>query len=510
MARKELTMRKIKEILRLKNELGLSDRQVGRSLNISHSTVREYQKRAERTGISWPQAEEMGEDKLRSKLFPKKGQSGSKRPQPDWQWVEKELHRPGVTRMLLWQEYIDEYPEGYGYSQFCQLYRQWSKTQEKPVMRVPKKAGEEVQVDYAGQTVQVIDPQTGELKEAQVFVGVLGASGLIYAEAHWSQSLPNWIQAHVRMFDFFGGAPKIIRPDNLKSGVTHPSYYDPDINPTYHEMAEHYGAVVIPTRVKKPKDKALVENAVQQAERWILAVLRDRRFFSLYELNQAIRKQLKWLNHRKRSDHGLSRREMFTEIEKQSLQVLPVQPFVYREVKQAKVHIDYHVTFKKHHYSVPHAYARQKVLIRASEHLVEVYTPNNRRIACHQRVDKFGYSTEKEHMPANHRWYLEWSPDRFCRWAEQIGPHTTAMITAVLESRKHPEQAYRTCLGILGLAKKDSTPADLEAACQLALEAGAHSYRAVKKFMQNQKISPSDQHNSPTRHEHVRGGSYYS
>lgn len=509
MARKELTMRKIKEILRLKNEVGLSDRQVGCSLNISHSTVREYQKRAERAGISWPLAEEMGEDELRSKLFPKKDKDGNKRKQPDWPRVEKELHRPGVTRMLLWQEYIDAYPEGYGYSQFCELYRQWSKAQEKPVMRVPKKAGEEVQVDYAGQTINVIDPQTGELVEAQVFVGVLGASGLIYAEAHWSQSLPNWVQAHVRMLEFFGGVPKIIRPDNLKAGVTHPSYYDPDINPTYHEMAEHYGAVVIPTRVRKPKDKALAENAVQQAERWILAVLRDRRFFSLHEVNQAIREQLKWLNDRKRSDNGLSRREMFAEIEKQSLQLLPVQPFVYMEVKQAKVHIDYHVTFKKHHYSVPHTYAHQKVLIRASEYLVEVYTSDNVRIACHQRVDKFGYSTEKEHLPANHRWYLEWSPDRFCRWAKQIGPHTEAVITTVLETRKHPEQAYRTCLGILGLAKK-TTPADLEAACQLAFEAGVFSYRAVKKFLQTQKSPLSGRHDQLSHHEHVRGGSYYS
>jgi transposase len=452
----------------------------------------------------------MGETQLRSKLFPKKDKAKNKRPQPDWQQAEQELQRPGVTRMLLWQEYLEGHPDGYGYSQFCELYRQWAKTQDKPVLRVPKKAGAEVQIDYSGQKPGVTDPHTGKLRKAEIFVAVLGASGLIYAEAHWSQSLPNWIQAHVRMFDFFGGVPKLLRPDNLKAGVSHPGYYEPDINPTYHEMAEHYGTVVIPTRVRKPKDKALVENAVLQVERWILAVLRDRRFFSLHELNQAIRQRLQWLNDRQRSDHGRSRRAMFEELEKQHLKALPERPFVYLEIKQAKVHIDYHVTFKKHHYSVPHYHTRQKVLIRASEHLVEVYSSENKRIACHARVDGFGYSTEKTHMPANHRWYLEWSPERFCRWAQQLGPHTEALITAKLQSRKHPEQVYRSCLGILGLDKNHPT-ADLEAACQLALEAGALSYRAVKNLLLTRKntLETGAQDQSVT-HEHVRGESYYS
>ena len=510
MAKRKLTMRKIKEILRLKWDLGLSDRQAGRSLKIAHSTVREYVKRAERAGLGWPLPAEMGETQLRSKLFPKKDKAINKRPQPDWQQMEQELQRPGVTRMLLWQEYLEGHPDGYGYSQFCELYRQWAKTQDKPVLRVPKKAGAEVQIDYSGKKPGVTDPHTGKLRKAEIFVAVLGASGLIYAEAHWSQSLPNWIQAHVRMFDFFGGVPKLLRPDNLKAGVSHPGYYEPDINPTYHEMAEHYGTVVIPTRVRKPKDKALVENAVLQVERWILAVLRDRRFFSLHELNQAIRQRLQWLNDRQRSDHGRSRRAMFEELEKQHLKALPERPFVYLEIKQAKVHIDYHVTFKKHHYSVPHHHTRQKVLIRTSEHLVEVYSSENKRIACHARVDGFGYSTKKTHMPANHRWYLEWSPERFCRWAQQLGPHTEALITAKLQSRKHPEQVYRSCLGILGLDKNHPT-ADLETACQLALEAGALSYRAVKNLLLTRKntLETGAQDQSVT-HEHVRGESYYS
>ena len=510
MAKRILTMRKIKEILRLKWELGLTDRQVGRSLRISHSTVREYVKRAERAGLSWPLPADLEEADLRAKLFPKKDKAKSKHPQPDWQQMERELQRPGVTRMLLWQEYLEAHPNGYGYSQFCELYRQWAKTQDKPVLRIPKKAGEEAQIDYSGQKIEVIDPHTGEVRKAEIFVAVLGASGLIYAEAHWSQSLPNWIQAHVRMLEFVGGVPKLLRPDNLKAGVSHPGYYEPDINPTYHELAEHYGTVVIPTRVRKPKDKALVENAVLQVERWVLAPLRDQRFFSLHEVNQAIRKRLQWLNDRQRSDHGCSRRAMFEASEKQHLQPLPEHPFVYLEIKQAKVHIDYHVVFKKHYYSVPHPYTRQKVLIRASEHLVEIYSSENRRIACHVRVDGFGYSTEKTHMPDNHRWYLEWSPERFCRWAQKIGPHTEALIAAKLESRKHPEQVYRSCLGILQLAK-DAPTADMEVACQLALETGAFGYRAVKSLLLTTKNRlEAEPPGPPVVHEHVRGETYYS
>lgn len=510
MAKRMLTMRKIKEVLRLKWELGLTDRQVGRSLRISHSTVREYVKRAEQAGLGLPLPADLGEAELRAKLFPRKNKAKSKQPQPDWKKMEQELKRPGVTRMLLWQEYLEANPNGYGYSQYCELYRRWVKTQDKPVLRKPKKAGEEVEIDYSGQKFEVINPNTGEVQKAEIFVAVLGASGLIYAEAHWSQSLPNWIRAHVRMFQFFGGVPKLLRPDNLKAGVSHPGYYEPDINPTYHELVEYYGTVVIPTRVRKPKDKALVENAVQQVERWILAALRDRRFFSLHELNQAISKRLQWLNNRQRSNNDCSRREMFETCEKQHLQALPEQPFVYLEIKHAKVHIDYHITFKKHHYSVPHTYTRQKVLIRASEHLVEIYSSENKRIACHARVDRFGYSTEKTHMPANHRWYLEWSPQRFCRWAQKIGPNTGALIAAKLESQKHPEQVYRSCLGILKLAD-DYPVGDLEAASQLALEIGALSYRAVKNLLQTRKNARvKEPQHQPVVHAHIRGETYYS
>jgi len=509
MAQRILTMRKIKEILRLTWVMKFSNRQVAASVNIAHRTVGEYIKRAERAGLDWQQAEKLGEAELKKLLFPLKKAELEARPEPNWQQVEEEMQGKHVTRMLLWQEYIAEHPDGFGYSQFCDKYRNWLKAQKKPVMRIPKRAGEEVQVDYAGHTMSVIDPETGEVKKVQIFVGVLGASGLIYAEAHESQSSPNWIRSHVRMFDFFGGVPQIIRPDNLKAAVKKPSFYDPDLNPAYHELAAHYGTAVIPTRVAKPKDKGLGENAVLQAGRWIMAPLRNQRFFSLHELNQAIKEQLKWLNNRKRSDSDFSRRELFERREKAALQPLPIHKYDYLEIKYAKVHIDYHVSFEKHLYSVPHKYIKKPVLIRAKEHLIEIYY-QNQRIACHVRARKGGFSTNNEHMPDNHRWRQDWSPERFRQWAREIGPHTEQLIMAVLASRRHPEQGYRACLGILNLVKKPKQYL-LEAACEIALETGGCSYKAIKNILTTKKdVLEKSSQPEPISHEHIRGNEYYT
>ena len=514
MAQRKLTMRKTKEILRLKWGLGLSARQVGASLNISHSTVGEYLKRAEKAGLDWEQAKVMSEAAIEKMLFPPQDPKTG-RPEPDWPEVEKELKQKGVTRMLLWEEYLAEHPDGYGYSQFCERYRQWQNASEKTSMRKPKKAGEEVEVDYAGLTVPVTDPETGETHDMQVFVGVLGASGYIYCEAHRSQSLPNWVRAHVRMFEFFGGVPKIVRPDNLKAGVKTPEFYEPDLNPTYHELAQHYQTAVIPTRVAKPKDKGLGENAVQQVERWVLAPLRKTHFFSLHELNQAIQNRLKWLNKRPLSQQAESRQSLFEAVEKEALKPLPPYPFQYLEVKRAKVHIDYHVTFKKHHYSVPYTYARQSVEVRASEKLVEIFPLGKKapsdRIACHVRCDhQPGYSTQAAHMPDNHRWKLDWSPKRFTNWARKIGPQTEALVCKVLKSRRHPEQNYRSCLGILNLTKQHG-PETLEAACQLAIEHDLISYRAVKNLLATKKdMLVLGEKVQPQSHEHIRGQAYYN
>ena len=513
MAQRRLTMRKIKEILRLKWGLGLSARQVAASLRISHSTVGEYLKRAEQAGLDWAQVESMSEASIAEQLFPPK-KANRERAEPDWAQVDIELQQKGVTRMLLWEEYLEECPDGYSYSQFCERYRKWRKTTEKTTMRKPKKAGEEVEVDYAGLTVPVTNPKTGETHKMQIFVGVLGASGYIYCEAHRSQNLPNWVRAHVHMFEFYGGVPKIVRPDNLKAGVTKPCFYEPDINPTYHELAQHYNLAVIPTRVAKPKDKGLVENAVQQVERWVLAPLRKQRFFSLHELNQALRKRLKWLNDRCLSYQDHSRKSLFEANEKEALQALPPHPFEFLEVKPAKVNIDYHVTFKNHHYSVPHTYVHQAVEIRASERLVEIFplgrkTPTD-RIACHVRCDnQLGYSTQASHMPDNHRWKLEWSPDRFASWARKTGPQTEAFIRKLLTTRQHPEQSYIACLGVLNLAKKHH-PNTLEAACQLALDHDLISYRAIKNLLTTKKdmLESGEKVDSQT-HEHIRGQNYY-
>lgn len=510
MAQRKLTMRKIKEILRLKWEMEFSNRQVATSVNITHRTVGEYIKRAEKAGLTWQEAQKMEESELEKRLFPPKTATLKTRPQPDWQQVDEEMKGKHVTRMLVWEEYISEHPDGIGYSQFCDKYRHWLKARKKSVMRIPKKAGEEAQVDYAGHTMPVIDPHTGEIKKVQIFVGVLGASGLIYAEAHERQNSPNWIRAHVRMFEFFGGVPRIIRPDNLKAAVRKPGFYDPDLNPVYQELAAHYGTAVIPTRVAKPKDKGLGENAVLQVERWVLAPLRKQRFFSMQELNQAIKEQLKRVNNRKRSDNTYSRRELFEKQERAALMPLPAHKFDYLEVKYAKVHVDYHVSFEKHLYSVPHTYISQKVLIRATEHLVEIYA-QNQRIACHIRNRKRGFSTIKEHMPENHRWRQEWSPERFRRWAREIGPATEELINDVLASRRHPEQAYRACLGILHLVKKPEQYL-LEAACEFALKSGVSSYRAVKNILTTKKdmLEKQSSLQEPIRHQHIRGQEYYT
>ena len=509
MAQRKLTMRKIKEILRLKWELKLSNRQAANSLRIAHRTVGEYIRRAKNAGLTWEEAQQLGEDELKERLFPAKKENLTQRPRPDWAYVAKELKGKNVTRMLVWEEFIREQPDGIGYSQFCQQFREWQKGKKKPVLRIPKKVGDEVQVDYTGHKIPIIDPNTGEVWQAEIFVGVLGASGLIYAEAQERQTKPNWNRGHVRMFEFFGGVPKLIRPDNLKSGVTTPSFYDPDLNPTYHELSVHYGTAVMPTRPRKPKDKGLGENAVLQVERRILAALRKERFFSLHELNVAIKALLKELNDRERSDGPFSRRELFENKEREALLPLPAHRFEYLEVKKTKVHVDYHIRFEKHLYSVPHAYIGQYVLVRATEHLVEIYA-KEKRIACHTRNKKRGVSTRKEHMPANHRWLTDWSPERFQKWARKIGSSTEQIISMELLSRRHPEQAYRASLGILNLAKKES-PEMLELACQYALEMDVYGYRAVKNILEKKKDMFEERcFREPVSHEHIRGNGYYS
>ena len=511
MAQERLTMRKIAEVLRLKWECGLSNRAIARSCSVSHSTVAEYLRRAHEAGLNWPLPADMGEDTLYELLFPTTPQSGLRViPCPDWSLIHTELRKKAVTLRLLWVEYREAHPDGYGYSQFCALYREWAK-HLKPSMRVSHKGGEKVFVDYAGQTVPVVNPHTGEVHEAQIFVGVLGASNYTYAEAHESQELRNWTGAHVRMFAFFGGVTDIVVPDNLKAGVKRPCRYEPDLNPTYQDLAQHYGTAVIPARVRKPKDKAKAEVGVQVVERWILARLRNRTFFSLAELNQAIRELLDELNTRPMEHLERSRRALFEELDQPALKPLPETRYEFAIWKKARVNIDYHIEFEKHYYSVPYTLIHKEVFVRATESVIEVFH-NNRRVASHQRVKSPGrHTTLSEHMPPAHQKYLEWSPERITRWTQTIGPHTTQLVQALLDSRPHPEQAYRSCLGLLRLGDRYGQER-LEAACRRALPAGIASYKGVKNILdanldQTQPEQPSTV--VPDTHAYIRGQAYY-
>lgn len=511
MPQERLSMRKIREVLRLKRECKLPHRAIARSCSISHSTVGEYVRRAQAAGLSWPLPEELDDDTLFRRLYPDAVRSPrSSRPLPDWASVHNELRKKSVTLRLLWVEYREVHPDGYGYSQFCELYSGWS-AQLNPSMRFSHKAGEKCFVDYAGETIDVINPDTGEIREAQLFVAALGASSYTYAEAQWSQELPNWVEGHVHACGYYGGTSEIWVPDNLKSGVTKPCRYEPDINPTYQDLAEHYGVAVVPARSGKPRDKAKVESAVQVAERWILARLRKMRFFGLGALNQAIRGLLDELNDRTMKHLGKSRRELFETLDRPALLALPERPYELATFRKAKVGVDYHIQFDANFYSVPYPLLRQPTLVRATQRTVEVYH-KHQRVASHRRAFTTGkYYTLDEHRPPAHKKYLEWTPERFLRWAHQIGPATAQLIQTRLESKQHPEQSYRACLGILGLAKRYTEPR-LEAACQRALRCGISHYKGIKNILDNhyeQLNLELPNPNPPAAHPHVRGKTYY-
>ena len=512
MAAKRLSMRKIKEVLRLRAE-GLSDRAIARSLAVPRTTVRRYRQRAEAAGVGWPLPEGLTESALEAKLFPPPPPVGRHvRAEPDWKEVHQELRRPGVTLQLLWLEYKTEHPSGFQYSRFCDLYRAWKGSLD-PVLRQAHRAGEKAFVDYAGQTVPIADRRTGEVREAQVFVGVLGASNFTFVEATWTQQLPDWTASHVRMFKYFGGVPQVVVPDNLTSGVSRACRYEPDLNPTYQELATHYGVAVVPTRKGKPRDKAKVETGVQVAERWILAPLRNHTFHSLGELNREIRRLLEGLNDRPFQKLDGTRRSLFETLERPLLMPLPPRPFEYAEWKKARANIDYHIDVDKHYYSVPHRLCRQPVEVRLTASSVEVFH-DGQRVAVHVRSRrKGGFTTDASHRPKAHREHLEWTPSRLIRWAEKTGPDTAQVVRRILESKPHAEQGYRPCLGLLRLGDR-YTPERLEAACQRALRIGGVSYRSVKSILEHgldrQPLEEQATLELPQDHDHVRGSDYYA
>lgn len=515
MATKRTSMKKIREILRLKHDSKLTNRQIGKSLCISPGTVSNYITDAKAVGFTWPIPDGLSDSDLELAIFGKVAgdTEAPKFAAPDWEHVFKELKRKNVTKMLLWQEYRNKYPNNsYSYSQFCTNFNAWCKRRDLS-MRQVHKAGEKLFVDYAGHTMPITNPQTGEQTQAQIFIAVLGASNFTYAEASLSQTLPDWIGAHVRAFEYIGGIPEIVVPDNLKSAVKKVCKYDPDLNPTYQKFAEHYGVAVIPARPYKPKDKSKVEVGVQIVERKILARLRDMTFFSLGELNKAIIVLLNELNDQPFQKLPGSRRSLYLQLDKPQLKPLPNDKYRYTEIKIARVHVDYHVEVERHYYSVPYNLVKEKVEAHLCENTITIYH-DNKRIITHPRSYKKGrHTTLTEHMPPSHKFHAKWTPERFRTWSSNIGTSTAVIVDLIFEQRQHLEQGYRSCLALLNLSKKYGD-IRLERACKRAIDIGAPHRKNIESILQNGLDHLDDQSNNPSKaniieHDNVRGESYY-
>lgn len=507
-----VSMYKIKDILRLYFDAKLSQHQIAASLQLSSGVVNKYLTLAKSAGLHWPLPNELSDNELRTLLRPHSAKV-SRYLEPDFASLHQELKRKGVTLLLLWQEYeMTHGKSAYRYAQFCAKYRDWQQRQ-KPSMRQVHRAGEKLFIDYCGPTIELIDPSTGEIRNAQIFVAILGASNYTFAEATWDQTLPNWIASHVRAFNFFGGIPMLLIPDNLKSAVTKACRYEPKINQTYADLAAYYGTAVFPARPYKPKDKAKVENAVLVVERWILAKLRHHTFVGLASLNTAIKALLEDLNHRSFKKLPGTRRSQFEAIDKPALKPLPLRAYEMATFLNARVHLDYHIEIDHHYYSVPYQLVKELLQIRLTPSTVECFH-QGQRIASHIRsYRKSKHTTLTEHMPKAHQKYLEWNPERFLNWALEMGPNTRDVIKYLLEKQVHPEQSYRSCLGILTLAKR-YTASRLEAACQRALAIGAprrHSIVSIldKNLEQLPLQATSSQLPRIASHENIRGAAYY-
>ena len=513
MPAQRLSMRQVTEVLRLKWAVGLSDRKIAHGLGISRPTVADYVRRAHAAGLSWPLPASLDEVALERLVFPVHAPLSEPPPAlPEWATVHQELKRKGVTLFLLWQEYKTAIPAGFQYSWFCQAYRAWSAKLDL-VMRQSHRAGEKLFVDYAGQSIPVVDAQSGEIREAAIFIAVLGASNSTYVEATWTQNLADWIGSHVRALAAFGGVPEVLVPDNLKAAVTRAHRYEPDLNRTYAELAQHYGCIIMPARAAKPRDKAKVEVGVQIVERWILARLRHHTFFTLGEVNAAIGDLLPALNARPFKKLPGSRQELFAALDRPALRPLPLQPYVYAEWKLVRVNIDYHVDVDGHYYSVPYALVKQQLEVRLSGQVVEIFH-KGQRVASHaQSPYKGRHSTVAAHMPTAHRHYAEWTPQRLIRWAASSGPAVARVVETILASRPHPQQGFRSCLGIMRLGKSYGD-ARLEAACQRALAISACSYKSLESILKNgldrRPLPAALESPSSPGHANIRGPHYYA
>lgn len=501
-------MRKIGEVLRLSQESALSNGQIAKSLGVSKTTVAAYLALAKKEGVVWPltSAQHFSLEKAFSDGKPPSAQ----RPLPEMPLLHLELKKPGVTLQLLWEEYRSVHPEGYRYSQFCHYYREWEK-HLGVTMRQRHVAGEKMFVDYSGDKFKIIDSATGEIQEAELFVAVLGASNYTYAEATWTQTIPDWITSHIHAFEYFGGVSQIVVPDNLKSGVTKACRYEPDINPAYHALCCHYACAVIPARAGKPRDKAKVEVGVLFAQRWILAVLRHHTFFSLADLNCAIREALEKLNGRPLQKIKKSRQEIYLEIEKAALQPLPPERYVLMEFKTCRVNIDYHIEVEGHYYSVPHTLVSEVVEARYNQTCLEVFY-RQKRVASHIRsfaVHK--HTTVTEHMPQSHQRHAAWTPSRLIHWGKTVSEEVGLLFEEIMKNRSHPEQGFRSCLGIMRL-KKVHGEERLKKACQKALGLKSYSYRTIKNILTHKLEGVAEdagEKRPDIRHGHLRGADYY-
>lgn len=502
-------MRKLREVLRLRYSAELSIRQISASTKISVGSIQKVLKLAEQHRLSWPLPDELDDQTLALTFYPgSDAQPSKKYQQPVWTDVHQELKKKGVTKQLLWEEYTQQYPNRcYSYSQFCARYADWVKKQKRS-MRQTHRAGEKLFIDYAGPTVPIVCASSGEIREASIFVAVLGASNYTYAEATFSQSLPDWLGSHVRAFDFFGGLPTLLVPDNLKSGVSQACRYEPELNPAYQQLAAHYGVAVMPARPYKPKDKAKAEVGVQLVERWILAKLRHQTFFSLAELNQCIRALLTELNQKPFKQWPGNRRQWFEQLDQPALSPLPKHTYQYTEIKTARVNIDYHIQYDQHLYSIPHHCVGERVEIHAGNNLIDIYF-HNKRIATHVRKHYPGTTTEPGHMPQKHAKHQQWTPGRLMNWAQELGPEVLSWVKTQLQRKPHPEQAYRVCLGLLNLQR--NYPAKrLNQACAIANREALFKLKNIKAILKSNRDKLPDEASTPCTllpqaHENIRG-----
>ena len=512
MATERLPMRHIREILRLKWGLKRSHRETARSLGISAGAVASVLSRATTLRLTWEALSGLTDDALEQRLYGPRLPGGVARPLPDPTWIHTELRRAGVTLELLHLEYLQQHPDGYRYSAFCRHYRAWL-ARQRLSMRQVHKAGDKLFVDYSGKKPAIVDPATGVVQPVELFVAVLGASNYTYAEATATQRSADFIQSHGRALEYLAGVPAAIVPDQLKPGIRDACRYEPVLHRTYEEWATHYGTVILPARPAKPRDKAKAEVAVQIAQRWILARLRHETFFSLATLNERIRQLLDALNVRPMKGYGgQSRRDLFLRFDQPALGPLPAERFVYTEWRQARVNIDYHIDVERHLYSVPHRLIHQTVDVRLAATTIEVFQRGT-RIWVHRRSHHVGgVTTVAEHMPHAHRAHLEWSPSRLIRWGATVGPQTAALVEQILASRPHPEQGYRSCLGLLRLTKQYG-PERVEAASGRAVAVGARSYRHVETMLKHGldrvPLETADPSSPRPGHANVRGPAYY-